>query len=207
MNDVKLNFINRSNDKNNSEVIIFQMNQSTDSDETAVAWKVIKNCPPGGNHPFEFHPQLEVSADDPWGNVIGQRLPAEYGKSYNVSEDCSGNNLTYSGYASSSNLIEVKNDCNIGSIDAKVYRSGKLLAQKSGICPSQKAVFEFKPTIWIGVASQVEEQDNINSSILEDIKTEINLLGIKSADIVMTGGGPGKYSSPYEFKLENIVYS
>ena len=207
MNTVKLNFINRSNDQNNSSVIIFQKNQSTDFGETAVVWKVIKNCASGWNHSFEFHLQLEVSAKDSWGNVIGTRLPAEYGKSYHVSKDCSGDNLALSGYASSSNLIEVRNDFNSGAINAEVYRSGKLLAQKLGICPAQKAVFEFKPTICIGVASQIEEGNMINSAIIEDINTEISLLGVKSADIVMRGGGFGETSKPYEFRLENIVYS
>ena len=52
--DIKLNFINLSNDVNNSQVVIFQKNVSTDFDELAVAWKVISNCGRGDNHPSSF---------------------------------------------------------------------------------------------------------------------------------------------------------
>ena len=63
MNTIKLNFINRSNDQNNSQVVIFQKNVAADLDELAVAWKVIDNCGQGDNHPFnypmqEFHPTI-----------------------------------------------------------------------------------------------------------------------------------------------------
>jgi hypothetical protein len=66
-------------------------------------------------------------------------------------------------------------------------------------------VFTFKPTIWIGVASQVEPGDVIDSAILSEINTEISLLGIVSADIVMTGGGTGPNATPFAFTLQNIV--
>lgn len=54
MSDIKLNFINNSNDKNNSDVVIFQKNVATDYDELAIAWKVIENCGMNNNHPFTY---------------------------------------------------------------------------------------------------------------------------------------------------------
>ena len=39
--DIQLNFINNSNDANNSQVVIFQKNVATDFDELAVAWQVV----------------------------------------------------------------------------------------------------------------------------------------------------------------------
>ena len=44
----------------------------------------------------------------------------------------------------------------------------------------------------------------MNSAIISQINSEINLFGITSADIVMSGGGPGKNSEPFNFTLENI---
>lgn len=120
MNTVKLNFINRSNDQNNSSVVIFQKNTAGDFDEIAVAWKIMENCAQGWEHTFDF---------------------------------------------------------------------------------------ELNPTIWIGVASQTQADDIINSAILSDKNTEISLLGIKSADIVMRGGGPGETATPFVFVLENVVYA
>ena len=45
----------------------------------------------------------------------------------------------------------------------------------------------------------------MNSAILGDINTEISLLGISRADIVMRGGGAGAGSTPLSFTLENVV--
>jgi hypothetical protein len=45
----------------------------------------------------------------------------------------------------------------------------------------------------------------MNSAILSMVNAELSLLGIASADIVMTGGGPGPTSTPFQFNLANIV--
>ena len=47
----------------------------------------------------------------------------------------------------------------------------------------------------------------MNSAIIGDINTEISLLGVASADIVMTGGGPGQNATAFQFTLENVVMS
>ncbi|MDB5088090.1 MAG: hypothetical protein JWR09_2084, partial [Mucilaginibacter sp.] len=62
-------------------------------------------------------------------------------------------------------------------------------------------------TLWIGAVSQIWEGDLINSAITSQVNTELSLLGIASADIVMTGGGPGKASTGFNFTLQNIVYA
>ncbi|MNT99836.1 hypothetical protein D3C72_2427920 [compost metagenome] len=66
-------------------------------------------------------------------------------------------------------------------------------------------MFQFKPTIWIGVASQIVQGQVMNSAIISNINTQLSLLGIASADIVMTGGGPGANTTPFAFHFENIV--
>lgn len=106
--------------------------------------------------------------------------------------------------ASNPTQIEVRNQLSMGSISANCYRDGKLLAVKTGLAPEQKAAFEFQPRLYIGVVSQVEEGEVMNSAIISQVNTEINLPGITSADIVMTGGGSGASSTPFFFTLENI---
>ncbi|MBI1771083.1 MAG: hypothetical protein HYR68_01735 [Burkholderiales bacterium] len=202
--DVQLNFINNSNDVNNSEVVIFQKNVATNFDELPVAWMVIKYCGIGDNHPFTFPMSMYVGASDSWGNYTPQ-LAAEYGKLYSMRLTNSGDKLVAYGNSTSAKEVQVLNDLPKGAINASIYKSGKLLATKTSIAPRQTAVFEFKPTIWIGVASQVEQGQVMNSAIVYDINTELSLLGIASADIVMTGGGPGRNPTPFSFKLGNIV--
>ena len=206
MSDIKLNFVNESNDQNNSEVVIFQKNVATDFDEIAVAWKVIKNCASGWQHPFTFPMTMQVSASDAWGNEIVQPIDAQPGDLFHVFRDKSGDQLAYKGPGVSRKEVQLRNDLSLGSVNANIYKDGKLLATKTGISPEQKAVFEFKPTIWIGVVSQVQESSVMNSAIISDINTEIGLLGVASADIVMTGGGTGPSATSFEFNLENVTY-
>lgn len=202
--DIALNFINNSNDANNSEVVIFQKNVATDFDELAVAWLVIKNCGQGDNHPFTVPMALQVGASDSYGNYTPQ-LDAQNGQLFSMVLTPSGDHLVYAGSGTSSKEVQVLNSLAEGTINASTYKAAKLLAVKASIAPQQKAAFEFKPTIWIGVASQVVQGQVMNSATLSSINTELSLLGIASADIVMTGGGPGANSTPFAFNLENIV--
>jgi hypothetical protein len=202
--DVKLNLINRSNDTNNSEIVIFQKNGANDFDELAVAWQVIRYLGQGDNHPFVYLMVSTIAASDSWGNYTPQ-LPAANGQLFGMVLTPSGDELILQGAGSSSSEIQCLNNLPKGAISAGIYKSGKLLATKTGIAPGQKAVFSFRPTIWIGVASQVEEGQIMNSAIISNINTELSLLGIQSADIVMTGGGAGPQATPFEFTLENVV--
>ena len=201
--DIKLNFVNDSNDTNNSEVVIFAKNVATDVDETAVAWLVIRNCGQGDHHPFVYPMATQVGANDSWGNYT-PLLNATDGQQFSMVLESSGDVLRPTGPAANPTEIEVVNALPKGAIGAGIYKSGKLYALKTAIAPEQKAVFAFKPTIWIGVASQLVEGEVMNSAIISNVNTEISLLGVASADIVMTGGGAGPEATPFMFTLANV---
>ncbi|MFV8754431.1 hypothetical protein ACNOYE_28115 [Nannocystaceae bacterium ST9] len=202
--DIQLNFINNSNDANNSQIVIFQKNVATNFDELAVAWKVIQYCGQGDNHPFTYPMEMTVAASDSYGNFTPQ-MPAQNGQLFSMSLTASGDRLGATGPGTSSSEVQVLNALPSGSINANIYKNGSLLATKTAVAPQQKAVFQFKPTIWIGVASQIVQGQVMNSAIISSVNTELSLLGIARADIVMTGGGPGRDSSPFQFSLENVV--
>lgn len=202
--DIQLNFINRSNDSSNDLcIVIIQKNVVTDFD--AAAWKVIQYCGQGDNHPFTFPMEMYFSVTDSFGNYL-PRLPAEPGQLFAYSYTPRGDEeLSRVGPATSPSEFQVRNGLTKGSINASIYRSGRLLATKTSM-PRQTARFEFSPTIWIGVASRVtHEGETLISDRLSEINTELSLLGIASADIVLTGGGPGSASTPFRFSLENVV--
>ena len=200
---VQLNFINQSNDAGNSQVVIFQKNVAVNFDETAIAWRVISRCGVGDSHPFAFPLSMTVSATDSWGNYT-PLIAAAHGSLHHVAMTGSGVTLSPCGQASSNREVQVRNDLPAGAINASIYKDGRLLAQKTQVAPGQKAVFGFNPGIWIGIAPQVEPGDVLNASIVSGANTELSLLGIASADIVMTGGGPGKDAPPFSFSLQNI---
>ena len=118
---IALNFINQSNDQNNSQIVIFQKNTTlasavTGSSHHAPVHKTISNCTPGNQHPF--------------------------------------------------NLPAVPSVCITAIPENTVH--------------------------------------NVNT---QHADTELSLLGISSADIVMTGGGPGPNSTPFSFTLANVKMS
>ncbi|MCP3944657.1 MAG: hypothetical protein GY710_24710 [Desulfobacteraceae bacterium] len=203
---IKLRLINNSSDANNSQVVIFQKNVATNFGELAIAWRVINNLGRNDYHPFEYSMGMEVCCGDSWGNFT-PHMSSIPGESFHMVLDATGNVLNKDGVSASAKEVEVRNDLLRGAISANILKDGKLLAAKTSVAPGQKAVFEFKPTIFMGVASQVTEGKVMNSAIISSVNTELSLLGIASADIVMTGGGPGKDSTPFEFNLENIAWA
>ncbi len=201
MDGVQITFVNQSNDMNNSSVVIFQKNVATNFDELAVAWRVIENCGRGWTHEFVYPMQFQVGARDSWGNMSNLEY-AVNGQSWAVDESPSGSSLSLTAQASSSSTeVEVRNLLNVGSTDACIFRDGRLLACKTGVSPQQKAVFEFKPTIWVGVVSQIEEGEFINSAILSSVNQSFSLLGLNKAQLILTGGGSGPNAQPYKFTL------
>ncbi len=202
--DIQLNFINQSNDQNNSQIIIFQKNVATSFNELAVAWKVIQNIPQGWHHKLVYPQASYIGVTDSWGNTSPLHS-VEHGQRFSVMLHPSGETLQMDGEAANQSEIELLNNLQIGAVHASIYKDGRPALTLPNVVPGQKAVFQFKPTIWIGMASEIQEGQIMNSAVLSQINTEISLLGIASADIVMTGGGPGPSSTPFQFNLENVV--
>lgn len=201
----ELGFINKSADKNNSDVLIFQKSPEPTGGEPAVAWMVIQNCGRGDNHPFVYPLAWEVGAGDSYGNFT-PLLPAQMGQLFTMVKEPSGHELVAAGRSAGPNTIQIQNNLFDSAISASVYKNGKCLATKTGLAPGQKASFAFNPTIWIGVVSQVEEGQILNTAIMTSpTMTSFSLLGLASADIVMTGGGPGPKATSFQFTLQNVV--
>lgn len=202
---IALRLINQSADCNNSSILLFQKNVATNMDELPVAWMVVDNLGAGWIHPFQYDLDLQVGVADSWGNYVPPQDSPD-GQLWTVTKDCTGDQLKPVGPANSTTEIQILNGLEQGAVSACMYRSGKLLATKTGVAPGQKALFSFKPTIWIGVVSQVEQGDVLDSAIITNVNTQLVLTGIASADIVMTGGGPGRSSKPFTFSLQNVKY-
>lgn len=200
--NINLNFYNKSNDANGSRIVIFSKSVNPDWNELAIAWKVIQNCGNGEYHPFTYPLDMQVAINDSFGNYTQPQLAAN-GDTFSVTMDSSGTRLSKTQIEASPNEIDVRNDMEMGAVSAWIFKGGRKLAFKSGISPGQKAVFEFQPSIWIGVASEVEEGDVMDSAILSTLNNEISLLGVASADICMYGGGTSATAKPFTFKLEN----
>jgi len=199
-----LNFINRSCDGQDKEIVLFQRNTVANMNELTVAWKVIRYCGFGCHHPFVYADETEVAYSDEFGNFAPRKTAAP-GQMFSVVPTPSGRRLVASGDATSPTEIQVLNALPRGAVNINFYRNNQLLTVKPWVAPGQKAVFSFLPTLWIGVASQVVQGEPLSSAILSNVNQELPLQGVASADLVMTGGGAGSDSISYVFALENVV--
>jgi hypothetical protein len=156
VSSITLNFVNQSQDTNNSQIVVFQKNEATDFnelavagivaipqknvaakvDEPAVAWKVIQDVGVGDSHPFTFPLQMNIDASDNTGNPTPQQ-PAQHGQLFAMAPTSSGSRLTHNGSGTSKDQVQVLNALQQGAIDAHIYRGGKLLATKTAIAPQQ----------------------------------------------------------------------
>ncbi len=203
MSDVLLNFINKS-DTPRANVVIFQKNAALPFNEIATAWRVIRNCGRGDQHPFSFPQVNTISASDAWGNFVPQ-MTANNGQMFEVAETSEGEVLRYAGPSVLPGEIQFRSNIKKGSLNAWIYRDGKVLSSITNVVPGQRVSFRFKPSIWIGFVKDVEEGELMSSAILSTINTEISLLGIRSGSIIMTGGGEGRDARPVQFNLANVV--
>ncbi len=201
--NIRLKVINRSDSGNQAEIVLFQRDVLARLDELPLAWKVIRNCGRDCYHPIDYPTEFEVAISDCHGNY-SPRMQVANGQALSVTPTPTGRRLGTGRRPSLSSEFEVANELLRGSVDVNIYKAGLLMARKTAVAPGQKAVFRFQPTLWIGVASQVVQSTAVSSAVIQGLNTELSLLGIISADIVMTGGGSGPDAAPYVFTLENL---
>jgi|GEM_PF-358715 len=213
MTVANLNFINQSNDANNTQVVIFQSNGSPASygqtsrataRETEVAWRVL-NCPPGNTHGFTFTSGLQLAASESFGNETPLQNAAP-GQLFAMQPGPSGDVLQAAGRTNDPNTIGLVNKLQLGAIDAFLYRDGRRLAMEAGLAPGQSAFFVFDSTIKIVIipGSEMQEGELVDSAIASQAVAQFNLQGVASADIVLRGCGSGTDASPYRVTLENV---
>jgi hypothetical protein len=202
--EIQLNLVNRSDDAGGVDVVIFQNNSADPPDAPAVAWMVVSDFAPGQTYAFTYPTAVAVAASDSGGNPIPP-VPAEAGQLFTVQSSAHGDVVRRTGAAADARAIEVHNGLAQGAIDALLYRDAKLLAMKSAVPPGQTATFLLQPNLWIGVVPQVRVGQIMEEAVMNRINTQLSLLGIDSADIIMSGGGAGPNATPYRFQFDNVV--
>jgi hypothetical protein len=198
--DIQLNFVNQSDDANNSNIVIFYKNNGAVASDVAIAWTVIQNCGRGSHHPFTLPVNSAIAYGDSSGNFSAQ-LPAAPGQRFAAVHTPSGDVIQPSSDAAAPGVIEMVNALPEGPIDVQVYKAGRLFAHRAGVNPAEMASFGFEPTLWIGAVSQIAEGQIMDAAIVSTVQCQLSLLGLTRADIVMTGGGHGSKAKPFMFTV------
>ncbi|WP_447727819.1 hypothetical protein [Sphingomonas koreensis] len=202
--DIQLNFINRSDDTNNSRILIFGKNPETSLDEIAKAWIAIPALKPNTTHAVLYTAETGLTVQDSYGNFTPMQ-PATPGEHFRVVAGEGGHLVEPAITVGPADQITLANDLMQGAVNACLYKDGHLYLSERNVVPGQTAAFRLRPVIWLAVASETDPDAGSDSAILSSVATEISLLGLASADVVMTGGGSGANAEPLDFTLENIV--
>jgi hypothetical protein len=104
------------------------------------------------------------------------------------------------------NMVTVLNELQVGAIDIAVFKDDRQIALRTGISPGAESTFEVMPYLYIGTCVDVEEGDVMNLDTISGDRCKLNLLGVKSADIVMSGGGAGPNATAFVFRLDSQRY-
>lgn len=201
----RLNFINRSKDANDSQILLFQKNEAK-PDAPVVSWRVIADCKPGHSTSFKFSRDLTIAASDSHGTFTEQQ-PAVNGQRFTLTKDEKGIQTLTADTTGHPRSISFVNDLDKDPANVNLFRNGRLVALAAGVGSGREVTFQLADSLWIGAVSQIEEGMVIHPAILDSIKQKLILTGIASADLVMSGGGPGSGAKPFEFALENVVYA
>jgi hypothetical protein len=196
---VKLTLVNNSDDTSNSKFAIVAGNGVLGL-TGAVAWTVVENNIPGNTHPFTWESARALNASDSSGNYTPQ-IDAINGKAYSITNDNGGIRLAEDGVSNAPNQFDIKNASSVIT-GVHLYKSGRLYAQRLSLFQNTTLTYQLRPKIFVGaVPATVVQGQTLTDGDVTNISTEFSLLGIASADIVITGGG----ANPFVFSLANIT--
>ncbi len=201
---VKLTFINKSTDLNNSAIVIYQQNVAPGASAPDIAWHVLRDGP--GTLPFsiDIPAEYEVGVREHSG-AYSRRLRANAGDMYDLAENESGYAMAKAAGGTTPEAgVVVRSKLPRTAKDVCVFRGGKMVALQTGLGYQQKAAFRFDPKIFVAIAPDATEGMAIDKTTVPGESTELSLAGIASADVVITGGGEGPDAEPVRIMLENV---
>lgn len=194
----KITFINSAYSNRNADIVIFQKDHISGS--IIYAWHVIHNCGYAYTHCFEYNKTPDLVIRDFYGNQL-VLSNVKKGMLYSFSRETGILEKTES---LNSELIEVQNLLAEGTITASISRNSRLMYEKTEICPEEIVSFSSNNDIYVGRVESIKEGQIIDEKLLNRFTTKISLEHIKSADLVLKGGGFGPKAQKYCFVLENI---
>jgi hypothetical protein len=186
-------------------IVIIQKNNTPLPAETAVVWCVIRSP----EKKIAFPPDLKIGAYDSWGNRIKVKdqddyeLAARKGQLFHVIDYKGDMAIEWVDNSAAPDQIAFRNDLIRGSVNAHLERDKRPVAITFALATFEVATFCIDQSIWLGVSNEVEENETINSALLQYFTTHIDLAGMVSADIVVTDGDDVEFPL---FTLANVKY-
>lgn len=203
MNDVKITYVNHSGNKDHPTVFLFTKNEvpTFDALKHGVAWRTFERIGRGSSAMATFPINTEVSAAWDGGSCRTALLTADIGGSYTVTKDSTGIVLTRDGNAGNARSIDVVNNVKVeDGMSVDLYKDGRIMMTKQIVAYGQKATFVLHPKLYWGIASEIQEGDQLSSAVLNSTSFfELDLEGLTE----VTVGLYGNARDGYEFKVDS----
>ena len=201
--NVRIKYVNHSMNLDQPSVFIFTKNEIPTFDvlRDGVAWRVINKVGRSSSCTFDFPISTQISASWNSGSCHTATMPVEIGNKFCVVKDETGIVLQGGGNASSSTAIDVHNNIQtVGGISVNLYKDGRIMMTKKIVAYDQKATFVLHPKLYWGLASEIQEGDQLSSAVLDsDSFFEQDLEGMSE----VTVGLYGNAQDGYMFKIDS----
>lgn len=196
---IKLRFKNLAQSGRTADIIIFQKDNF--SSIKIFAWHVIHNCRFICTNYFNYSKEVDLIICD---NDNNEQILSnvQKGRFYTFSNK---EGILERDESTTPETIEVQNKLKEGTITASLHRNNKAIFAKTEICPDEIISLSFNNEIYVGRTETINPGQVLSKKLLNRFKTKINLDNIKSADLVLRGGGFGAKAKRFYFEIENIV--
>lgn len=202
-NIIKINYVNNSMNRDNPKIFLFLKNEipTFEALKDGVAWKVIENVGRGSSCRVLYPIETMVSASWNDRSCQTQRLVSSIGSRYVVLDDATGITIGQSGNAGNSRSIDVVNNVHVqNGISVDLYKDNHLMMRKHTVAYDQKATFVLHPKLYWGLASEIQEGEQLSSAVLNSEHFfEQNLEGVTEVTVSLNGNA----EDGYLFKIED----
>lgn len=194
-----LQLINQSNLPELPQIGIAQHNMANSHGKKPSFWRVYSNIEYDQPVSFPFTTQFNFSGLD-YRNHGTKRVYNVSGKALKMITEKGDKKVIVTGNARNPNQVEFTNGTD-EKVSGAIYRDYWKLAIVGKIPPGKTGSFEFNTTLLIGMIPDFDTRSLVTSKEMDLMKTEINLEGVKSGDIVVRGGG----DEPFTISFENVI--
>lgn len=193
--DINIVFVNKSNDQDDSSVLVFMKPTESNFAAQATAWQVIKDI--GYNCWHKFTYTLNTSVMVLWDDGKSGTFPMDTtnGKTYALKQTKGGFSLDENGNGNAPNEFDVINKVSVANgISVVAFKDGNPILTKNTIAKGEKAEFVFHPKLYFGLSSEYEIGEVVSSAVMSDEFKEVSLEGLKSVTVTMKGNAADGYN-------------
>ena len=190
--DINILFVNKSNDEDNSSVLVFMKPTESNLTAQSTAWQVIDNIGYNCWHKFTYTLNTSVMALWDGGNSGTFPMDTANGKMYALKPTKGGFSLDETPSTNQntppSNEFDVVNKVSTtNGISVVAFKGGNPVLTKKIVGKGEKAEFVFHPKLFFGLCSEYQVGDVVDSAVMSEEFKEVSIEDLKSLTVTLKG--------------------